>query len=289
MCPVEKSLLAALGGALALGVPPQAPAVIHAFGAISVNVAEETPPPVGGASGSGVFNAVYDDVSNQLTFHVSWTGLTTNATAGHLHGPAGPGVPAGVQVDLSISGGTSGSHTATVSLSPAQETMLLGGLMYINIHTVTNGGGEIRGQIIEDAATHSFADISLNTAEEVPAPVGAPTSTGSLDVAYNSTTQQLTYGVSWSGMSSAVNAMHFHSPAAPGFSSPPAVGITGHPTGTTGTMAGSATLTPSQGTDLLNGLMYFNIHTVNNAPGEIRGQLVGGVTVPAELSVFQAN
>ena len=38
-------------------------------------------------------------------------------------------------------------------------------------------------------------------------------------------------------------------------------------------MKGSATLTAEQAKDLTTGMMYFNIHTAEHKPGEIRGQL----------------
>ena len=31
---------------------------------------------------------------------------------------------------------------------------------------------------------------------------------------------------------------------------------------------------------MLNGLTYVNVHTENNGPGEIRGQIVRGIEVP---------
>jgi hypothetical protein len=38
-------------------------------------------------------------------------------------------------------------------------------------------------------------------------------------------------------------------------------------------MKGSATLTDAQAKDLMDGMMYFNIHTAVHKPGEIRGQM----------------
>ena len=50
------------------------------------------------------------------------------------------GFPAGV---------TSGSYTNSYVLTDTQETELLTGLWYVNIHTTTSPGGEIRGQLQE--------------------------------------------------------------------------------------------------------------------------------------------
>jgi hypothetical protein len=46
-----------------------------------------------------------------------------------------------------INNGTAGSAAATVTLTDAQETDLLAGRWYANIHTPTYTGGEIRGQL----------------------------------------------------------------------------------------------------------------------------------------------
>ena len=42
---------------------------------------------------------------------------------------------------------TNGGFSGDVTLSGAQATALLAGQLYINIHTSTNSGGEIRGQL----------------------------------------------------------------------------------------------------------------------------------------------
>ena len=54
---------------------------------------------------------------------------------------------------MSISAGGEpkfGTLTGDAVLSDDQETQLLDGLWYINLHTVLNGPGEIRGQIGEE-------------------------------------------------------------------------------------------------------------------------------------------
>jgi len=43
---------------------------------------------------------------------------------------------------------TSGLYSNTYTFTAAQETHLLSGLMYVNIHTSAFPGGEIRGQLL---------------------------------------------------------------------------------------------------------------------------------------------
>ena len=43
---------------------------------------------------------------------------------------------------------------------------------------------------------------------------------------------------------------------------------------TVGELTGSATVSPEQVQQLMDGLWYVNVHTELNGPGEIRGQLI---------------
>ncbi len=65
-------------------------------------------------------------------------------------------------------------------------------------------------------------------------------------------------------------AAHFHGPAAPGVAAPIEVPLKAP---LDSPMKGSAVLTDSQVKDLMDGMMYFNIHTAEHKPGEIRGQM----------------
>ena len=119
-----------------------------------INGLQETPPNLSPATGSAT--GTYDDVTNLLTWSGSFSGLTANSSDSHFHGPAAIGVgPAGVQVPMTAApdifplGVTSGAFSGTATLSAAQETMFLGELLYINIHSVGPfAGGEIRGQVL---------------------------------------------------------------------------------------------------------------------------------------------
>jgi hypothetical protein len=63
----------------------------------------------------------------------------------NFHGPAGPGVGAGVQVTTGVAGGP--PVIANAVLRAAQEADILAGLWYLNLHTSAFGAGEIRGQV----------------------------------------------------------------------------------------------------------------------------------------------
>lgn len=117
----------------------------HTFNAV-LNGGQEVPPVATG--GSGFCLITLDDVTGVVSVSGSFSGLTSTATAAHIHGLAGIGANAGVIVGLTETGGTSGSVSGGGILSPAEITGMLGGLTYVNVHTTINGGGEIRGQVL---------------------------------------------------------------------------------------------------------------------------------------------
>ena len=100
--------------------------------------------------GTGTGLMTYDDATNQLNWNTSFSGLLAGTTAAHFHGPAAPGSNAGVQVTMPLGdflGTTSGTLIGAATINDAQEAQLLSNLWYINIHTSTYPGGEIRGQV----------------------------------------------------------------------------------------------------------------------------------------------
>ncbi len=94
--------------------------------------------------------------------------------------------------------------------------------------------------------------------------------TGTLTATYDTASKTLAWTVDYSGLTGPAIAAHFHGPAPVGKPAPievPQKAPLDSP------MKGSATLTDAQAKELMDGMMYFNIHTAANKPGEIRGQM----------------
>jgi len=108
----------------------------------------------------------------------------------------------------------------------------------------------------------------LNGAQEVP-PV-ATAATGLAAVTYDTVTRQLSWNVSYGGLSSAINDAHFHGPTPAGFDAGITVGMTAGPS----PIIGSATINATQATQLLSGQWYMNLRSNNFSGGEIRGQVL---------------
>ncbi len=104
-------------------------------------------PPVAGSQGMGQLAATYDTASRVLSYGVTYSGLTGPATAAHFHGAAPAGKNAGVMVP--ISGDLASPIKGMATLTDEQAKALADGDMYFNIHTPTNKGGEMRGQVVK--------------------------------------------------------------------------------------------------------------------------------------------
>jgi glucose/arabinose dehydrogenase len=122
-------------------------------------------PGSGGEIGEGI---VFNDQTGVLTIRVGWgsgngfTNLSGNAQAGHIHGPTASGGTAsftenaGVMIGLDDKPGwnasaSNGGFNGSVTLNSTQTADLFAGRLYINIHTPTNSGGEIRGNLVRQA------------------------------------------------------------------------------------------------------------------------------------------
>ena len=148
---VSRTLIA---GLLLLGPTAVAQADTHIYH-FALSGAQEVPPV--SPSGSGTCTVVLDDVTGAVTVSGTYTGMTSNVLAAHIHGAAPPGMNAGILVSLTTTGGTSGTISGGGTLSGAQVANLLMGLHYVNVHSGMHTGGEIRGQIVCEPATMATA------------------------------------------------------------------------------------------------------------------------------------
>ncbi|HWZ01513.1 MAG TPA: CHRD domain-containing protein [Edaphobacter sp.] len=150
--------------ALALAIPAHADTVTYTATLLGSN---EVPPT--GSSGTGFATFILN--GNSLSINESFSGLTTAASAAHIHCCGPVGVNEIVAVPFTpFPNSTSGTFMATVDLTLAatynaafitQEGGTVGlaeagliaalnsGDTYANIHDTTFPGGEIRGQIAQ--------------------------------------------------------------------------------------------------------------------------------------------
>jgi hypothetical protein len=163
------SLALVLMGALMLQAPAANAMPMTFVGSLSG--ANEVPPIA--SPGTGLATIVLDPTAETIQINATFSGLTSNDTAAHIHCCAPLGTNAGVATTVPAFPGfplgvTSGTYTSAVfdltqstiynpafvtlegGLAQAEAALIAGienGQTYFNIHTMTNPGGEIRSQL----------------------------------------------------------------------------------------------------------------------------------------------
>jgi hypothetical protein len=153
-------------------------------GVYTGNFAGTNEAPPNASPGSGNISVTIDELLQTMLVEISFSDLTGNVTAAHLHCCAGPGVNAGVAVNLIgfPVGVIAGSYSAsfdlalastysasflgsvggtTASASSALIAALVSGLVYGNIHTSMFPGGEIRSDLVSEIPLPAAAWLFL--------------------------------------------------------------------------------------------------------------------------------
>jgi len=229
---------------------------------------DETPTPKGevaSARGSFTGTLTKSDSGTVLNWQLSFSSLTGDAIAAHIHiadrGTAGP-----VVVPL-CSPCTSGA-TGTANINATVLEAIQNDRAYVNVHTKTNPAGEIRGQV-SPAAT---LKTSLRASQERPKPRGSvrrARGAFTVTITKQGSSAVLAWQLTFSRLTGKAFAAHIHS-GARGKSGPVIVPLCA-PCRTGA--RGRATVNASVLNALQSGRTYVNVHTAKNPAGEIRGQL----------------
>lgn len=182
-----KTLVGAAGLAALLAVAPAVQANVIVYSAALSGPAESPP---NASPGTGFAKVTWDDVAHTMRVEAAFSGLLGNTTASHIHCcTATPGVgnvgvatqlPAFASFPLGV---TAGSYDQTFNLALAAswnptfvtnnggttasaEAALFGGMSqgkaYLNIHTNSFPGGEIRGFLqVPEPATLALVGLAL--------------------------------------------------------------------------------------------------------------------------------
>jgi hypothetical protein len=169
---VAKFTVTALTIATALMLPVPAAYAIPVTFVGNLAGANEVPPIA--SLGTGLATVVLDPTSQTIQVNATFSGLTSSDVAAHIHCCAPLGTNAGVATTVPAFPGfplgvTSGTYSSVVfdltqptiynpafvtlegGTIPLAEAALIAGIQngqtYLNIHTMINPGGEIRGQL----------------------------------------------------------------------------------------------------------------------------------------------
>ncbi len=105
-----------------------------------LNGASEVPAVETTATGSAEVSV--DTDAKKVSWLVKIDGLSGDATAVHIHGPASATEKAAPVIDMSA-----GILEGSADITDAQMTELKAGKYYLNVHTAKFPDGEIRGQL----------------------------------------------------------------------------------------------------------------------------------------------
>lgn len=193
--------------------------------------------------------------------------MVDGATAAHVH--AGTiGMNGGVAYPL-VNQGDGIFTLAATDLTQASLTALESGQWYLNVHTPSNPGGEVRGQIVP--ATTAVVTFMLSGAQEVPPVVSDAMGYGY--ALFNTLNNGVTLNVVTTGVEDATMA-HIHTGFA-GVSGGVLAPLVQNADDANQWSSGGEFILEDDATAmlLLSGGHYVNIHTPANPSGELRGQI----------------
>jgi len=267
-------MLVALGSC----VKDHTPADVLTQLALPLSPFQESPVKISPATGT--VDVYYNKVTKMLNFTLRWNNLSDIPTGAHIHGTALRNANTGIKFDFfdQIPKTTSGTFSSEVMVDGTKinETDLLNGLYYFNVHTKNNPGGEIRGQIEFYNQSNIVSKMGLQLSGKQENPANMSTATGTLDVSYNKTTKMLNYFVTWNNLVSAPTGAHIHGPAVKGTNTGILYDFFSLITPTTSGGFSNSVLVDGvklKEADLLNGQYYVNIHNAAYPGGEIRAQI----------------
>ncbi len=208
-----------------------------------------------------------DQASGALVVHAQVEELD-DATQSHVHeayaGSSGPVLVALLQ-DASDTGHW---FVEDAALNAAGLEAFAAGRLYVNVHSLANPGGEIRGQVLPDGVT--VIDVPMSGEQEVPAVDTA--ASGHASLTFDESAGLLTIHANASGLDDA-SAAHLHLAYA-GTNGPVEFGLTQDGSDPGHWFAEEQILTAAQLDAVLAGQTYVNIHSPANPGGEIRGQVI---------------
>jgi hypothetical protein len=221
--------------------------------ATTLTGSQEVPPVPSTLIGNGM--AIVPYTRNQVQYHLTTTATPSNA---HFHGAA-----AGVSGDVVIAIAPLGTSMSGVApLTPELAQQMERGLLYMNIHTAANPGGELRGQVI--AVDETLFTAVMTGAGATPL---TTTAAGGLGVMLNAAGTQIRYVGSFTGLTAVEANLHAG-----------AVGVTGpvvYPLTVTGNLIeGVQAMSTMDLAALTAGNWYVSVQSAANPAGEIRGQLL---------------
>jgi hypothetical protein len=144
----------------------------------------EVPAPTlpSGYAGSGNASATISEDGSEITYEVSFEGLTGPLTMAHIHlgAPGNTGPPIFWLTEMGVEGAssplsgtlTAADFMAVDGLATYEEALdeMRAGNTYVNLHTPDNAPGELRGQLTGGTSGEPLPDSATAVQPVAPAP-----------------------------------------------------------------------------------------------------------------------
>ncbi|HEX9786333.1 MAG TPA: CHRD domain-containing protein [Opitutaceae bacterium] len=267
-------LLATASALLAAVASPCSSAIVR-FNA-TINSAQEDTGSNSTASGSAVL--VYDVTANRFDLTVTINDFANTLTVSHIH-EAAPGVSGPPMFDFGSGEANYTRDGSTLTAAFASETYtgdpatLLSGGAYLNYHTASWPGGEVRGQLVPEVVK---LNAILTPGQEPPPPPVVSSAYGALQASYDPMSNEISMLVCIFNFTNTLTNSHIHE-APVGVNGGVTLGFGGpavyNKVGNAYVQYFAAQLYPGSVVNLLSEGAYFNVHSNVYGSGEIRGQL----------------
>lgn len=258
---------------------------------------QENPAVINEPGISGITYTTFNAVKEQIVVNTTVEGFIPflNAPVGpvHLHaGFAGENGPVILPLQPVDGSDTVFRGTEADIIAPLNFDQLAQGGHYMNVHSAANPSGEVRGQVVPRNV--EAARIELQGQQENPPVENAPGVSGIAYATYNVGEERIVLNTTVEGfipfLDAPVGPVHLHAGFA-GINGPvvlPLQAVDGSDTVFRGTEADI--IAPLDFVQLAQGGHYINVHSAENASGEVRGQVVSSnsTVLRAELTGDQA-
>ena len=213
-----------------------------------------------------------DTAAGVANYKVAIADLSSAEVSTEIHGPAAPGT-SGPSLHTLPSGNV---KIGSWAYPPAMESQLLAGEMYIQVNTMNQPTGEVRGQLVHLVAI-------LDPEQVLPQPNPLSASGGYALFTIDTATNTLNYTIEYEpAVPSGELMAHIHTDAVHGTNQ---VGVPPHTLPAGPMKTGSWNYDESYEQLLLEGRTYVLIHSFMFPGGELRGQIVNSVSILDESQV----